>query len=536
MDAAISCCDIRRNAGSVEIVAGNLRIVISAEEPGQSLQSETLVAPRSGVTRGDELAVNGGAACFNRIVVDISFEDGSMCPQLHDAVAVMVSDSGASQPAQRVANMEEERHTEDICELGSFLALLSDLGTSEPAERAADMEDEGIFRVSRELSKFCSELGRFLVFTHSWSSKNLREELTSEANLIHKAMKQFWADTYGTGHDEDLLSHLARILFMRRRRVESGDASQPGQACASQEETWRAIRDVLELRQSYLKSKGIEDLRHVLTKDERKELSKRAKADYEDSEEQRSLQELDIKKGKDEGREWMGRGALRRSKAKSQSDGKGDRSRGAPQSMTRKSTALSKGHERGATGSLENFLEVQKWKRWCRQLQSICGTKEIWEMLAFTGRFDAEMLREALRSSKQHGDVEEATQDADQQHRRCLLRAKAEAQARYNEGWRLARQRDAHKDPSRSQRSFTAARRSRLVPRSSQWKLLQLWDSGELRRELNEASAACGHRPLSSGQGEHLGIGGSRDRRSRRLVDDWVPPGRREAVLHSDTA
>ena len=62
MDAAISCCDIRRNAGSVEIVAGNLRIVISAEEPGQTLQSETLVAPRSGVTRGDELAVNGAAA------------------------------------------------------------------------------------------------------------------------------------------------------------------------------------------------------------------------------------------------------------------------------------------------------------------------------------------------------------------------------------------------------------------------------------------------------------------------------------------
>ena len=369
MDAAISCCYIRRAVGSVEIVAGNLRIVISAEEPGQSLQSETLVAPRSGVTRGDELAVNGGAACFNRIVVDISFEDGSMCPQLHDAVAVMVSHSGASQPAQKVANMEEERHTEDICELGSFLALLSDLGTSEPAERAADMEDEGIFRVSRELSKFCSELGRFLVFTHSWSSKNLREELTSEANLIHKAMKQFWADTYGTGHDEDLLSHLARILFMRRRRVESGDASQPDQACASQEETWRAIRDVLELRQSYLKSKGIEDLRHVLTKDERKELSKRAKADYEDSEEQRSLQDLDIKKGKDEGREYMGGGALRRSKAKSQSDGKGDRSRGAPEPMTRKSKVQ--------TGSLENFLEVQKWKRWCWQLQTICGTMQI---------------------------------------------------------------------------------------------------------------------------------------------------------------
>ena len=132
------------------------------------------------------MAVNGGAARFSRIVVDVSFEDRSRCPQLHDAVAVMFSDRGASQPA----------------------------------ERAADMEDEGLSRVSRELSSFCSELGRFLVFTRSWSSSNLREELTSEANLVHNAIKQCWADTYDTGHDEDLLSHLARLLFMKRKRVE----------------------------------------------------------------------------------------------------------------------------------------------------------------------------------------------------------------------------------------------------------------------------------------------------------------------------
>ena len=115
-------------------------------------------------------------------------------------------------------------------------------------------------------------------------------------------MRHWWEKTNGTGYDDQMLSQLARLLFMKRKRVESGDASQLGQACASQEETWRAIRDVLELRQSYLKSKGIEDLRHVLTSDERNELTKRARADYEDSEEQRILQDLDIKKGKAEGK------------------------------------------------------------------------------------------------------------------------------------------------------------------------------------------------------------------------------------------
>ena len=310
VDAAISRCYIRRAVGSdgasqpsVHIVAGNLHIVVSTEEAGEALRCEPQVDPYSKVNGGgDHLAVNGGAARFNRILVDVSFEDRGMCRDLHDAVAVMFSDRGASQPAERAADMEDERSSGDCRELGSFLAMLSDPGTSEPVERAADMEDEGRCRVSRELASFFRELGRFLALPRSWSISSPRDELTNEANLVHNAMRQFWADTDDTGYDEDLLSQLARLLFMKRKRVESADASQLGLAFASQEETWRAIRDVLELRQSYLKSKGIEDLRHVLTSDERAELTKRARADYEDSEEQRVLQDLDMEKGKAKGK------------------------------------------------------------------------------------------------------------------------------------------------------------------------------------------------------------------------------------------
>ena len=78
--------------------------------------------------------------------------------------------------------------------------------------------------------------------------------------------------------------------------MESADASQLGLAFAAQEETWRAIRNVLELRQSYLKSRGIEDLRHVLTSAERAEFTKRVREDYEESGEQRALQERDVEK------------------------------------------------------------------------------------------------------------------------------------------------------------------------------------------------------------------------------------------------
>ena len=36
------------------------------------------------------------------------------------------------------------------------------------------------------------------------------------------------------------------------------------------------------------------------------------------------------------------------------------------------------------------FLKDQKHKRWCRHLQRVCGTKQLWEVLAFSGTFDLE--------------------------------------------------------------------------------------------------------------------------------------------------
>ena len=139
MTAAISCCYLRRAVGSdaasqpsVHIVAGSLHLVVWTEEAGQALQHDTQVDPLSEVIpalaegRGDNVVVNGGAARFSIIVVDVSFEDRGMCPDLHDAVAVMFSDRGASQPAERAADMEDERSSGDCRELGSPLAMLSD--------------------------------------------------------------------------------------------------------------------------------------------------------------------------------------------------------------------------------------------------------------------------------------------------------------------------------------------------------------------------------------------------------------------------
>ena len=99
MDAAISSCYIRRAVvsdgafqPSVHIVAGNLHIVVPTEEAGQALQHETQVDPLSEVIpafaegRGDHVAVNGAAARFITILLDVSFADRGMRRDQHDAL------------------------------------------------------------------------------------------------------------------------------------------------------------------------------------------------------------------------------------------------------------------------------------------------------------------------------------------------------------------------------------------------------------------------------------------------------------------
>ena len=155
--------------------------------------------------------------------------------------------------------------------------------------------------------------------------------------------------------------------FHEKKRAESAVASQLDLALAAQEETCRAIVNVLELRQSYLESKGIKDLRYVLTGDQRVELIKRAKAEYEDSEEQRILQYAGVKKWNAKRKLW-GRKEVK---------------------------------------SLPAFLRTEKKKRWHQHLQQVCGTRQIWKVLAFTGCFDPDSLREELRLSGRDRDVEE---------------------------------------------------------------------------------------------------------------------------------
>ena len=73
-------------------------------------------------------------------------------------------------------------------------------------------------------------------------------------------------------------------------------------------------------------------------------------------------------------------------------------------------------------------------------------------MLAFTGRFGADMLLHTLNSGKAEQEPDIPASDSEEkQRRRRLHHAKAEAKARYNEGRRLARNRDMQRRGGASQ-------------------------------------------------------------------------------------
>ena len=123
----------------------------------------------------------------------------------------------------------------------------------------------------------------------------------------------------------------------------------------------------------------------------------------------------------------------------------------------------------------------QKCKRWCRHLQRLCGTKQIWEVLAFFGRFDVGRLLEALHAEATNETAEPPAHDeVSQQNRLRLHHQKAEA---------IAVHREEVQRCGASQPAYT-------------------------RRQMQVL--------------ENLDSGGSTGGVSRRIIDSWQPPDFRE--------
>ena len=101
---------------------------------------------------------------------------------------------------------------------------------------------------------------------------------------IHAEMKTYWQAFSNTPYNEDVLKRLSHVLFMKRKEVGSDGAGELDHAFASEQETFRAIRGVLERRRIYLQSKGIKNLGHKMDEDQRAEFCKEVREEYENLE------------------------------------------------------------------------------------------------------------------------------------------------------------------------------------------------------------------------------------------------------------
>ncbi len=340
----------------------------------------------------------------------------------------------------------------------------------------------------------------------------IEDHVRGRAQDLHEEMRRLWNLSHDNEWDPKTLEHLTRVLFLKRKSAPPAEEGV-GTAFESQEETVRAIAYVLQIRFDYLKEKQITNLDYCLQPWERREFVKYAREAYENTQLQKTLQANDRGFAEDKGKSMP--------KGKKSKDNKGFT--GACQSVTgkgTKGTAIARGAPQPAMGrgkglgSINDYVRHRQRSRWHRHLQRICGTKQIWEVLSFTGRFDVATLEKAL-----HKDKDEATtpapptDEAAVQHRIRLHHAKAEAIARYKEGERLAR--------------FRAAVHDRNKPLSltyEQTKLLRKYDDDELRIERNRAVMALGHGQLRNKHGDTMDIGGSTGGVTRRILDNYCPP------------
>jgi hypothetical protein len=151
-----------------------------------------------------------------------------------------------------------------------------------------------------------------------------------------------------------------------------------------------------------------------------------------------------------------------------------------------------------------NNVHNQKHSRWSRDLQRRAGSKVLWEIISFTGKFSHELLQQAVEAGKKRIRTGACQPDAS---RKATVNAQ---RARESFRWAqaLARQR-AH-----GKKDFSW---------NDQWYLRNL-DNDILRKRANAATRAAGHGRLKHQDGSTSDIGNHLGGISRTVLDNYQPP------------
>ena len=278
----------------------------------------------------------------------------------------------------------------------------------------------------------------------------------------------------------DVLNHMSRVLFMQAR-LGSDDV-----ALASKAETGRAILRVLQVRTDFLVSKGINDMTHQMTTAERTEFVEIEKKKFEVSKDQTAVQTNDEKT-------W---------KAQQCEDG-------ASQPIV-----ITDDEE------LQNSDSLQRSEGWTQHLESICGTQQIWEMLAYSGELNMVLLMNLLETEQPK--KASAPDDEDLKRRRRQLQQElVEARSRLIEGQRLHQIREqliiSHLLVSSR---FTEKQR----------EVLKNFDEGKLDENLKNACAALEKLPHDGEMAHYQHVSKSSSVGSKRFAPGWQMPDFRKIV------
>ena len=150
-------------------------------------------------------------------------------------------------------------------------------------------------------------------------------------------------------------------------------------------------------------------------------------------------------------------------------------------------------------------VKDQKRKRWCREMQRRCGSRVLWELISFSGRFDPEWLRGALACTP---DPVEGGDDAKRQSmemKRQVMEARADL-------------RFANSLDKKRKRTPTAKFTQR------EQDLLHKLDTDMLRKRSHDLTMKFGHGRVHKKDGSYVEIGGSSGGQARRVLDNYVPP------------
>ena len=150
-------------------------------------------------------------------------------------------------------------------------------------------------------------------------------------------------------------------------------------------------------------------------------------------------------------------------------------------------------------------------------MQKLGGTPQMWTLLSFTGRVDVAFLERAIERGAK-GPPSMPSERTEQQKKK--VRDAQMGRYMLRRGAMLERLQERL---SQGNEAKGKGKRNAMPLNPQQLRVLQEYQSGELRRQANKLTMISGHGRLKKEDHSFVDIGGSTGGFVRTVLDDWEP-------------